>query len=138
VVIDPGDVGARLASALAARLATRVPPNVEVSQVGGTLWVTDGRRSSGTPLDFILSETPPPAVGMTGIHAATESSGTSPLFQGTHPPSSDLAVEDVRDPVLVAATNALNRLQDFLSETLTLRWPAPPEGSSGGAFPSLR
>ena len=59
LVIDPG-VGARLASALAARLATRVPPNVEVAQVGGTLRGTDGRRSSGTPLDFILSETPPP------------------------------------------------------------------------------
>src|SRR5437867_485406 len=135
-VIGGREAGQRLAAALVARLASEVPAGITVTAQDDTLWITDGLCSSGTPLGWILDpDVPMPVLGPLGIGIAPDATGES-MFDGTRQ-CPELELDDFRESVAIATTNALSRIQDFVTETLTVPWPPSRPGGARPVIPQV-
>lgn len=134
---DARETGERLGSAIAVRIAPWLPSGLQVSQDSGTLWITDGVRSSGTPLSAILEPSvffvPDGRPGINPIEAPIE----APTDDAADARSSEVDVDEVHSSIVVAATNALSRLQDFVSESLATPWPDDPHAASSRSLPQI-
>jgi hypothetical protein len=136
---DRPPVGVRLASALAGRMRPFLPAGLAVTDVGGTIWVTDGTWRSGTPLDELIdSPVVAPSLGSMDRGITVWDGPDQQPFDHTIPTSNatDDATE-MRDSIATATRNALSRIQDFVTETLTEPWPPDPECRSGAVLPPV-
>jgi hypothetical protein len=128
---DYRDVGALLSVALAARIAPLVPPGIQVRSEGGTLWASDGTRSSGTGLDEILGPTELLSSDRRGIYPLTNSMSHLDARGAFVAESVKFDLDELRRSVATATYSALNRIQDFVSEYLTAPWPENPSLRAG-------